>query len=1296
MNSKQKLIFIILLIASAVFYSTGFAFNPDFSNEKFRKGSSEIKDEINKISLAKNSPKITNSFSNKENKFDLKTKASELGITEDKLSGLLKSAGKDEGDTIQTDAMTSTNISGLVSSEYFGFSVASAGDLNGDGFDDIIVGAPNNSVVASFAGKTYIYFGGTVMDDIPDVILSGTVANGNFGYSVTGAGDFNGDGYADVVVGAYTSGTSGKAFLYYGGAVMNNVADLLFIGAGSGSSFGYSVSSAGDMNADGYSDIIIGAPAESSSAGKTYIYFGGSSPNVIEDVTITGTGAEFSGYKVACVGDVNGDGYSDVIIGAPNANTYVGRALIFFGGLTVDNTPDVTLTGENSNDFFGYCVAGIGDMNGDGYDDVAVGAPSYHTLYANGGRAYVFFGGAAMNAAFDLAISGKSASESFGQNISSAGDINTDGYADLLVGSPYNSGQSPSGGAAFVYFGGITPDDISDAILYGSLSSFQFGYSLCSAGDINGDGIKDFIVSDPFTASPASGRILLYKNKLNDTDIPDLKFTASGTSEEFGYSLSNAGDVNGDGYSDLLVGAPDYSSLRGKAYLFFGGPNMDNVADATFLGEVINDEFGLHVSTAGDVNGDGFDDIIIGAPRWHGTGTAVGRAYIYFGGAVVDTARDITMTGQAANDSFGKVANAGDINGDGYPDVIVGAHGNDEAASAAGKVYLYYGGRTMDNAADVTFRGIFAGDGFGITLAGAGDVNGDGYGDFAVGTPYNNSNTGKVYVYYGGSTVDTTRDVILSGATPDEYFSYDIAGGFDFNKDGYADVVISSAYSSAGGSNSGKIYGFYGGRVMDNTSDFTITGTAGEYFGISINNARDVNKDGCNDLIVGTGRNRAYIYFGGRDITGVDPIVMTGSDNFGYDVSGTGDINGDGYADVFVSADYYNSLAGAAYLFLSSAPSGTPNMLYAKDVPNDQGGFLHLKFSRSGYDSPGMNKITGYTIEKSRAPGLGGYVWETEAFITAGNNPVYQYTAPTWSDSGAGTNKVYYRVTALTSIAGEYYRSNIVSGQSIDNLSPASPTGLLASPVTSTINLSWSANTEADLKDYLIYRNDTNIASSNSVSFADVTALPDLSYIYKIAARDIHGNISPLSTADTASLESITTINITVIPEGLLNTATNQLRMRDTVKAKLWDLTGSYIVDSATAVIDSVTFLASFTFKNAPTGNYYIAITHRNSIETWSKTGGESYTRGTTTAYDFTSANTQAYGNNLKLKGGRYCMYSGDVNSSGVINSTDRTLIRSNVGQTGYIKYDLDGNGVVNSADRTIVRNNTGIARQRP
>lgn len=113
-------------------------------------------------------------------------------------------------------------------------------------------------------------------------------------------------------------------------------------------------------------------------------------------------------------------------------------------------------------------------------------------------------------------------------------------------------------------------------------------------------------------------------------------------------------------------------------------------------------------------------------------------------------------------------------------------------------------------------------------------------------------------------------------------------------------------------------------------------------------------------------------------------------------------------------------------------------------------------------------------------------------------------------------------------------------------------------------------------------------------------------------------------------------------------------------------------------------------------GTYYLAIVHRNCIETWSKVGGEPVLRGQSHGYDFTTSNTMAYGDNLKLKGTRYCLYSGDVNSSGVVNSTDRTLIRNNVGSVGYVRFDLDGNGVVNSSDRTIVRNNTGISRQRP
>ncbi len=1303
MTSKQKIIVIFLLISAVVSYSKVYALNDNFSNtskftnEKFIKGTTEIKNEISKIGLTKNSPNNNQNSSQNKNTFDLKSKASELGISEENLSKLIVTADKSSDDSLQTDAMSSSVLNGTFNAEGFGFSVAKAGDLNGDGYDDIIVGAPYNNSSGNPTGKAYIFFGGSVMDDIADLVFTGTSTNGYFGCSVAGAGDVNGDGYSDLLIGACYAGTGGKAYLYYGRAAMNNVEDLTFTGAVSNSGLGYSVSTAGDVNGDGYSDFIIGSPHDNH--GKAFIYLGGNSPDNVADFTLSGSGGEELGLSVSQAGDVNGDGYSDVIVGAPYYSSQTGRTLIYFGGRTMDNSADVTLTGESTSDNFGFSVSGIGDMNGDGYEDVLVSAPFNDAVATDAGRAYVFFGGAIMNTTPDLVMSGKSANEFFGYCVGFAGDINTDGYADVIIGSPGSSAVSPQGGAAYSYFGGINPDNIPDVIYSCPSNSYAFGTAVCSAGDVNADGTSDIIVSVPYAyTGTVPGSIYLYKNKLIGSDIADLKFTGSASNDYLGIDIANAGDVNGDGYSDLIIGSSGYSGGRGRASLYFGGPNLDNVADVNFIGSTSTEAFGFAVSSAGDVNGDGFSNVIIGATS-HNNNT--GRAYICFGGSVVDTTKDIILTGQSAGDHFGnRVSTAGDVNADGFSDVIVAAPNTDDPAVDAGKVYLYYGGRSMDNIVDASFRGIYANDNFGYSLSTAGDLNGDGYADLIIGCPYNT--TGKAYMYYGSSIIDTTRDLTFSGTSNLDYFGYSVSGGMDINKDGYSDIIIGAPLNDDGGSYSGKVYGYYGGTTMDNITDFSLTGTTGQYIGVSVCNARDVNKDGYDDIITGTASttSKAFVYLGSAYINTLDPIIMSSSiisEQFGYIVSSAGDYNGDGYSDVMVGAPTYSSSKGEVYLYLSTAPPGNPNMLYAKDVPNDQGGYLHLKFSKSGYDFRGLNRITAYYIEKSRAPGLNGFVWESEASIPATNNSDYQYTAPTWSDTSSGNNnRVFYRVTAFTNVNGEYFRSNVVSGQSIDNLSPATPTGLAAAPTSTKINLSWTANTEADMKDYLVYRNGVNISTASSISFSDTTALADSVYIYKIAARDIHGNISPLSTADTASLESITTINVTVIPEGLLNTGTNQLRLRDTIKAKLWDLTGSVIVDSATAVIDSITFIASFTFKNAPSGDYYLAINHRNSIETWSKTGGENYTRGTTTTYDFTSAISQAYGNNLKLKGGRYCLYSGDVNGSGVINSTDRTLIRSNVGQTGYIRFDLDGNGVVNSADRTIVRNNTGIARQRP
>jgi len=1288
----------LLPIKAYYTFSNSSLTNSFFTGTRFNQATVELQKQTGNIGL-------TSSFQKKnfqgqaKNNFDLDSKASELGISKQQLKSLLQNI---PSDSLQTDALNSFVLSGQASLDYYGLCVAKAGDVNGDGFDDIIVGSPLNSIPGTYAGRAFLYYGGPYMSDVPAIIFSGEASGDMFGGTVAGAGDLNGDGYSDIIIGAPYNSNKGKVYIYYGGPGINVSYNAAILGSTAGDWFGTSVASAGDVNGDGLADFIVGAngnDAAANNAGAAYLFYGRTNGLYTYNLMFTGTGAgDGFGTMVSSAGDVNGDGYDDVIVAASlndAGGTDAGRVYCYFGGASMNNIVDVTFTGQAGSDEFGKGISSAGDVNGDGYDDVIIGAPYNDGGATNAGRAYIFYGGSSMDNIADKTITSTYANTNFGYSVAGIGDVNGDAFADVIVGIPQSNRTATAYGAADVYFGGTNMDVYPDILLNGPGANSGFGYSVASAGDLNGDGYFDFIVGAPYNNGYDIGKTFIYKNSLTGNDIADIEFTNGGaTITFFGRQAINAGDMNGDGYDDILISA--YDNNEGVAFLYLGGAQLNTTADLIFYEhEVGTSLYGETITALGDINGDNFDDVLITDPNYGVSASDSGRCYIYFGGAAVNSVKDVVLKGFKAHSRFGNSAgSAGDVNYDGFKDVIIGCY---EDTSHA---YIYLGSTSFNSSPSYELHSS-VNDDFGISVAGVGDVNGDGYGDVVVGAP-NGGSGGRVCFYYGGTYINSAPDLYLNGVGG---VGWSVAGAGDVNGDGFPDIMAGAPGYDAT-NHGGAVYIWYGGYGFDAAYDKLILGhTVLEDFGARCASAGDVNKDGFNDIVVAAPQfyihdatyGRIYVYFGGADMSTTASVIMTGGPNDFYGDLGisSGDFNNDGYSDIIFGCHDHGN--GTAFLHYSSSPAIVPRLISAADVPNDQGGNVRVKFTRSGYDAAGQNKITGYYIEKSPPPGVSGFAWEPVTTISPTHNPVYSFTASSWGDSSAsGSDRIYFRITAQTSNGAEYWRSNIVYGQSIDNLSPASPTGLLAAPNSTRINLAWTANNESDLKDYLIYRNGINISSSGTIAFADTTALPDSTYIYKIAARDIHGNISPLSTADTASLEAITTINVTVIPEGLFNTVTNQLRMRDTIKAKLWDLTDSYVIDSAAAVLDSVTFIASFTFKNAPTGNYYIEIYNRNCIETWSKEGGESFTRGTTLSYDFTNSNAKAYGNNLKLKGGRYCLYSGDVNQTGVINSTDRTLIRSNVGQTGYIKYDLDGNGVVNSADRTIVRNNTGIARQRP
>ncbi|MBI4411530.1 MAG: FG-GAP repeat protein, partial [Deltaproteobacteria bacterium] len=318
--------------------------------------------------------------------------------------------------------------------------------------------------------------------------------------------------------------------------------------------------------------------------------------------------------------------------------------------------------------------------------------------------------------------------------------------------------------------------------------------------------------------------------------------------DQFGRAVTIVGDVNGDGLDDFAVAAPyaddGADSNVGKTYLFYGtdpfSGSLDvSEADVTFVGEAANDYSGTSVSTAGDVNADGFADFLIGAYKNDGSGTDQGRVYLVYGSDALSgssdlaSTADITITGGNNYDYFGfHVARGGDINGDGYEDFLVGAYGNDDGGNSSGKVYVFYGSDSLSGTltasdAHATFTGENVGDVAGKTVAPAGDVDGDGYDDFLIAAPSydhnSDSSAGKVYLVYGqdpDGDAPLTGDIDLSsvGASVDgasfigedagDNLGLSLVGVGNVSGSAYDDFVLGAYKSDTGGSDSGEVYLF--------------------------------------------------------------------------------------------------------------------------------------------------------------------------------------------------------------------------------------------------------------------------------------------------------------------------------------------------------------------------------------------------------------------------------------------------------------------------------------------------------
>jgi len=412
--------------------------------------------------------------------------------------------------------------------------------------------------------------------------------------------------------------------------------------------------------------------------------------------------------------DFDGDGYADALVGARRQNGAAagqGAAWVVPGSAAgiVEPATELPAPDAEVDGFFGVELAALGDVNGDGFADAIIGAHQVDGVDVDSGRAYVYYGSptglpAAPSVVLNLPVAEPMAY--YGRSVAGLGDVNADGYADLAVGAYGVAGSSMAEGRVFVYYGsalGISPGPGATLTATDPQTSEIFGIRVAGGGDIDGDGFSELLVSaynwDPELLVTNAGRFFVFHGTaagMSTTPGSVVRSPEPVDGGQFAYSVAGLGDVDGDSFGEVIVGARR-ENTRGRAYVYDGTPSGLSVAPSwmTEAPGTSPSEYGFVVQAAGDLGGDGLADAVVTARFAASTPPNRGRAWVYHGTTGgLSTMPAQSLVGEPREDGaqFGfAAASAGDTNGDGFVDLFVGAVNQDQGQVNEGVGYWYFG-----------------------------------------------------------------------------------------------------------------------------------------------------------------------------------------------------------------------------------------------------------------------------------------------------------------------------------------------------------------------------------------------------------------------------------------------------------------------------------------------------------------------------------------------------------------------------------------------------------------------------